>query len=107
MNIPKDGIFKIRHALLSLYSDKANYVLRGDDYSGLEWNSSDIAKPTEQELLAEIARLQNEYNNEEYKRLRALEYPSIADQFDLLYHGGYDAWKQEIEKIKTKYPKPV
>lgn len=107
MSIPKNGIFKIKHALLSLYSGNADYVLRGEDYSGLEWNSSDIAKPTEQELLTEVARLQNAYNNEEYKRLRALEYPSFAEQFDLLYHGGYDAWKQEIEKIKIKYPKPV
>jgi hypothetical protein len=43
---------------------------------------------------------------ETYKYQRASEYPSIADQFDLLYHGGYDAWKAEIDKIKEKYPKP-
>ena len=43
---------------------------------------------------------------ETYKYQRASEYPSIADQFDLLYHGGYDAWKAEIDKVKEKYPKP-
>jgi hypothetical protein len=42
----------------------------------------------------------------EYQRLRASEYPSFADQFDLLYHGGYDAWKAVIEAVKNKYPKP-
>jgi hypothetical protein len=42
----------------------------------------------------------------EYQRLRAAEYPSFADQFDLLYHGGYDAWKAAIEAVKNKYPKP-
>jgi len=42
----------------------------------------------------------------EYQRQRAAEYPSFADQFDLLYHGGYDAWKAAIEAVKTKYPKP-
>jgi len=42
----------------------------------------------------------------EYKRQRAAEYPSFADQFDLLYHGGYDAWKAAIDAVKTKYPKP-
>jgi hypothetical protein len=41
----------------------------------------------------------------EYQRLRAAEYPSFADQFDLLYHGGYDAWKAAIDAVKTKYPK--
>jgi hypothetical protein len=41
-----------------------------------------------------------------YKYQRAKEYPSYADQFDLLYHGGYDAWKAEIDKVKDKYPKP-
>lgn len=43
----------------------------------------------------------------EYQRQRAAEYPSYADQFDLLYHGGYDAWKASIEAVKTKYPKPA
>lgn len=40
-----------------------------------------------------------------YKALRASEYPSYADQFDLLYHGGFDAWKAAIEAVKLKYPK--
>jgi hypothetical protein len=42
---------------------------------------------------------------EEYKFQRAAEYPSIVDQFDLLYHGGYDAWKAAIQAVKDKYPK--
>lgn len=40
-----------------------------------------------------------------YKQQRAKEYPSFADQFDLLYHGGYDAWKASIDVVKNKYPK--
>jgi len=40
-----------------------------------------------------------------YKAQRAAEYPSFADQFDTLYHGGYDAWKAQIQAIKDKYPK--
>jgi hypothetical protein len=40
-----------------------------------------------------------------YKYQRAAEYPSFADQFDLLYHGGYDAWKAAIDAVKNKYPK--
>ena len=41
----------------------------------------------------------------QYKQQREAEYPSYADQFDLLYHGGYDAWKAAIDAVKTKYPK--
>ena len=44
-------------------------------------------------------------NAYKYQRQRAAEYPSFADQFDLLYHGGYDAWKAAIDAVKTKYPK--
>lgn len=40
-----------------------------------------------------------------YKELRAAEYPSFADQFDILFHSGVDAWKLAIQKVKDKYPK--
>ena len=43
---------------------------------------------------------------EAYKHQRATAYPSFADQFDLLYHKGYDAWKAAIAEVKNKYPKP-
>ena len=42
----------------------------------------------------------------QYKEKRAIAYPSFADQFDTLYHGGYDAWKATIQKIKEDIPKP-
>ena len=41
----------------------------------------------------------------QYQVQRAAEYPSFADQFDLLYHGGYDAWKAAIQAVKDRYPK--
>lgn len=40
-----------------------------------------------------------------YQRQRAAEYPSIVDQLDTLYHGGYDAWRATIQAVKDKYPK--
>jgi hypothetical protein len=42
---------------------------------------------------------------EQYKYDRANAYPSIVDQLDTLYHGGYDAWKASIDVVKNKYPK--
>jgi hypothetical protein len=81
---------------------KAQWTLRGDD---LEWLDTNQTKPTEAEIQAEIVRLQAVYQVNEYQRQRAAEYPSFAEQFDTLYHGGYDAWKAQIDAIKLKYPK--
>jgi hypothetical protein len=44
---------------------------------------------------------------EQYKYDRARAYPSIVDQLDTLYHGGYDAWKTSIDVVKNKFPKGV
>jgi hypothetical protein len=41
----------------------------------------------------------------EYVEKRQTAYPSIVDQLDTLYHGGYDAWKAVIQTVKDKYPK--
>lgn len=40
-----------------------------------------------------------------YKAQRAAEYPSIADQLDVLFHDGLDGWKATIQAVKDKYPK--
>ena len=47
-----------------------------------------------------------EHKATQYHRDRVNAYPSYADQFDLLYHGGYDAWKASIDAVKTQFPKP-
>lgn len=41
-----------------------------------------------------------------YAQNRAQAYPSIEDQLDLLFHGGYDAWKTAIQSVKDQFPKP-
>ena len=40
-----------------------------------------------------------------YQEQRAAAYPSMADQLDLLYHGGMDAWKAAITAVKQEFPK--
>jgi hypothetical protein len=83
----------------------ASWTLNGDTLDGLTWLDAEQTRPTDAEILAEAARLQAEYAAKEYQRQRAAEYPSISNQFDLLYHGGYDAWKAAIQAVKDKYPK--
>jgi len=80
----------------------SNWIARGNS---LEWLDTEQTQPTEVEIQAEIIRLQAAYDAKEYQRKRAVEYPSIEDQLDTLYHGGVDAWKAQIQAIKDKYPK--
>jgi hypothetical protein len=77
--------------------DSNNHAVFSNDPQtfGVTWN----------QIQTEMQRLQEDYDNKNYQRLRAAEYPSFADQFDTLYHGGYDAWKESISVVKTKYPK--
>ena len=42
---------------------------------------------------------------EAYKAKRQQAYPSIADQLDLIYHQGLDAWKSAIQAVKEANPK--
>jgi hypothetical protein len=87
---------------LHLLRPGAQWIIRGDDIAWLDANQT---CPTDAEIEAEVTRLQAEYSAKQYQRQRAAEYPSIPEQFDLLYHGGYDAWKSVIQAVKDKYPK--
>ena len=50
--------------------------------------------------------LKTAYTNNEYARKRAIEYPSIKDQLDKIYHEGIDKWKEDmIKPVKDKHPK--
>jgi len=53
----------------------------------------------------DLALVNSWVDPEQYKYDRANAYPSIVDQLDTLYHGGYDAWKASIDAVKNKYPK--
>ena len=71
----------------------------------VEWHNPLSATVTDAQIATELARLQAEYESNEYQRQRAKEYPSIPDQLDTLYHSGLDAWKAQIKTVKDKYPK--
>ena len=94
-------MFSKQEALKSLHPN-AEWIMRGED---IEWLSTDIDQPTEEEITAEQERLQTEYDANEYQRNRAAEYPSVIDQLDDIYHNGIDGWKATIKETKDKYPK--
>ena len=99
--------YNIGDALLRL-TPGAQWVLRGDEYSGLEWLDETQTKPTEEEVVQKIAELEYKKEVEEYKQQRAAEYPSMADQQDMQFHdavNGTTTWKDAIQAVKDKYPK--
>jgi hypothetical protein len=101
--------FGIPEALQSL-KPGAQWSLNGDDYVGLNWLDEEQTQPTEEECLAEAARLQAAYDALEYQRLRAPEYPAITDYLDGIVKGDQeqiDSYIAACQAVKTKYPKPA
>ena len=82
----------------------AKVSVRGNDVKQITWleNTTPIA---EADILAKQKELQTAYDNNAYQRSRAVEYPSIVDQLDDIYHNGIDGWKTTIKAVKDKYPK--
>ena len=63
-------------------------------------------KPTWEELETQLVDMQAKYDNLEYSRTRAKEYPDIGDQLDYIFHHGVEKWKEDmIIPVKNKYPK--
>ena len=90
-------------------SNQTEYEANVKYISGADENGSAIYKDTQDftwdQVSAKKAELQTAYDNNEYQRKRASEYPSIADQLDDIYHNGVDGWKSTIKATKDKYPK--
>jgi hypothetical protein len=82
-----DAIYKLNPSVVTIRGDKA-YDINNN------------------EVIYDKAAVNAWVDPDTYKYQRSKEYPSFADQFDTLYHGGYDAWKAQIDAIKSKYPKP-
>lgn len=79
----------------------ARFGIRNDDYNSLDWYE-DYPPPT----LEEVQAVLDKFNGYNYIKKRVNEYPTITEQLDILYHEGYDGWREKIEAIKNKYPKP-
>ena len=65
--------------------------------------------PSKAELEAEMARLQSEYDSQDYARNRAAEYPDFKDYLDGIVKGDQaqiDAYIAACQAVKAKYPKP-
>lgn len=93
-------------AILSLVPG-AEFVVHGDD--SVEWHKPSVAPVTEEQIQAEITRLQAEYAAKDYQRKRAVEYPDFRDYLDGVVKGDQaqiDAYIAACQAVKNKYPKP-
>jgi len=103
----------ITKALQSL-KPGAFWALNGETYEGLQWLEKPVweggqKKPTKEEVESEIARLQKEWEDTEYQRLRAKEYPDFKEYLDGLVKGDVEQMQAYIDAclaVKAKYPKP-
>lgn len=95
----------ISKAILAINSN-AEFNVDADDIKQIEWHNG-TTPIAEADILAKQAELQADYDNKEYQRNRASEYPSIGEQLDMIYHAGQggDAFQAAIQAIKDKYPK--
>ena len=84
------------------WSDSTNKV-----YANLVIHDASKEKPTQEFLESELARLQAEYDSQEYARNRATAYPPIGDQLDALFHAGVfpSEMASILQAVKDKYPK--
>ena len=84
----------------------AEWILRGDDFDGLEWLDTKQTKPTESEIDAEKKRLQAEYDAQAYSRNRQADYPDWGTQLNKIYDDGITKWKSEmVDPVTAKWPK--
>ena len=88
----------ISNAIVKI-NPNASFIIKGTDIDTcqIEWvdGTKEISKADIKAKMSEIA----------YINKRFVEYPTIADQLDDLYHNGIDGWKATIKAIKDKYPK--
>jgi len=95
-------------AIISL-NPNAEFKCNNDDIDTIKWlnGTEEISKST---ILAEVKRLQADYDSKQYQRDRASQYPSFQDQLDMQYHDAVDGtttWKDAIAKVKADNPKPT
>ena len=93
----------IDKAIIKINPD-AKFTYQNEDIDTIKWldGTTPINKS---EIEAKLEEVKEEFNASKYQRDRAVEYPSIVDQLDDIYHNGVAGWKKTIKAIKDKYPK--
>jgi hypothetical protein len=100
----------IAQALLNLYPD-GQFIMKGDHMSAFEWVVLPSKPISTEEIDLEVYRLVQESMQNQYKQLRAKEYPPLEDLADALYWQSQgdntllDIYMEKCAEVKAKYPK--
>ena len=100
--------------------DKLIFAIHHSDDGGIEkiiWDDDayrsvhgeDQPHPDMDTIEASYVNVKADEDEVAYKKKRDDEYASIGDQLDMQYHDlldGTTTWKDHVEGIKNKYPKP-
>ena len=90
-------------------------VLLQDDSNGQgpyikEWNISNVAKPTDEQLNAVDSAADLEERQNAVRATRKAAYGDLGNQLDMQYHDSVDGtstWKDHVAKVKTDNPIPT
>ncbi len=96
---------------IKIYLDREINFLKDvrlqDDGQGAyikEWNVAEV-QPTEEQLDNLESQAETLENNNQVIATRKKEYGSTAKQIEFITEKGLEAWKTNVQAIKTKYPK--
>ena len=95
--------YDITHALIAL-KPAAQWTLRGEDYSGLEWLDNSQTKPTETEVNSKISELDNAeamrlLREERNKRLAATDWRANGD---LTIPDAWKTYRQALRDLPAR-----
>ena len=99
--------YDISHALIE-FAPESRFILRGSDYSGLEWLDTKRPKPTEDEINNKIAELDNMeamnlLREERNSRLVKTDWRASSD---LILSDAWKTYRQALRDLpKTATPK--
>ena len=78
-----------------------------NDVNQITWHNETTPIP-KADIEAKMAKLQTDYDNNAYQRVRATAYPTWQEQMDLQYKdllNGTTTWKDAVAKVKSDNPK--
>ena len=85
----------------------AEVSVSDNDINTIEWHNG-TTPISKADIEAKMVEVQAEYDAEEWKRNRQLEYPTHDDCIHALLDGGdtLTELQEKRQAVKTKYPKP-
>ena len=97
----------LMYAIESL-APNSDYVIFGDEYSGIEWRDKVNTKPTEEEINAKVAELKEEepyrqLRDERNSRLAQTDWTQLKDiDLDIIRERNWKNYRQALRDLPSK-----